>query len=289
MSLQPQGDVEFINTMFAQEGRKTSDIFKLRRLDNSIKALEHSDPIQGAAARAYYYCHKNQYALAISFLDKAIKENGYNQILASTKAIIIRTNGDWGLLKAESEKLLLMKEFKVEQERIIRYIRDSELYIDNTGKFMEVLSKYNIEERHQISSQIELKAKQVISQGIDLSTYRKVLAISINEINKEYDLSLGIDFNTANLQIVFSSELWTLEETVDLTKKINRAILNEDDLDFQIAADEIEVFCVNIPINKLPEDFVYYEEDDDESLIKLIETRMADNLSPEVDGEELHV
>lgn len=289
MSLQPQGDVEFINTMFAQEGRKTSDIFKLRRLDNAIKALEHSDPIQGASARAYYYCHKNQYALAISFLDKAIKENGYNQILASTKAIIIRTNGDWGLLKAESEKLLLMKEFKVEQERIIRYIRDSELYIDNTGKFMEVLSKYNIEERHQISSQIELKAKQVISQGIDLSTYRKVLAISINEINKEYDLSLGIEFNTANLQIVFSSELWTLEETVDLTKKINRAILNEDDLDFQIAADEIEVFCVNIPTNKLPEDFVYYEEDDDESLIKLIETRMADNLSPEVDGEELHV
>lgn len=289
MSLQPQGDVEFINTMFAQEGRKTSDIFKLRRLDNAIKALEHSDPIQGASARAYYYCHKNQYALAISFLDKAIKENGYNQILASTKAIIIRTNGDWGLLKAESEKLLLMKEFKVEQERIIRYIRDSELYIDNTGKFMEVLSKYNIEERHQISSQIELKAKQVISQGIDLSTYRKVLAISINEINKEYDLSLGIEFNTANLQIVFSSELWTLEETVDLTKKINRAILNEDDLDFQIAADEIEVFCVNIPINKLPEDFVYYEDDDDESLVKLIETRMADNLSPEVDGEELHV
>lgn len=289
MSLQPQGDVEFINTMFALEGRKTSDIFKLRRLDNAIKALEHSDPIQGASARAYYYCHKNQYALAISFLDKAIKENGYNQILASTKAIIIRTNGDWGLLKAESEKLLLMKEFKVEQERIIRYIRDSELYIDNTGKFMEVLSKYNIEERHQISSQIELKAKQVISQGIDLSTYRKVLAISINEINKEYDLSLGIEFNTANLQIIFSSELWTLEETVDLTKKINRAILNEDDLDFQIAADEIEVFCVNIPINKLPEDFVYYEEDDDESLIKLIETRMADNLSPEVDGEELHV
>lgn len=288
MSLQPQGDVEFINTMFAQEGRKTLNPFKLKRLDNAIKALEYRDTIQGISARAYYYCHQNQYELAMSFLDKAIKENGYNQIFANTKVIIVRTNGEWSLLKSESENLLMTTEFNVEEERIIKYITDSELYIDNTGKFMEILNKYGIEERHQISSQIELKAEQVISQGVDLSTYRKVLAISIKEINKEYDLSLSIEFNTTNLQIIFSSDLWTSEETVDLTKKINRAILSDEDLDFQIAADDIEVFCINFPIEKLPEDFIYYEENDDD-LIELIESRMTNNLSPEVDGEELHV
>ena len=288
MSLQPQGDVEFINTMFAQEGRKALNPFKLKRLDNAIKALEYRDTIQGISARAYYYCHQNQYELAMSFLDKAIKENGYNQIFANTKVIIVRTNGEWSLLKSESENILMTTEFNVEEERIIKYITDSELYIDNTGKFMEILNKYGIEERHQISSQIELKAEQVISQGVDLSTYRKVLAISIKEINKEYDLSLSIEFNTTNLQIIFSSDLWTSEETVDLTKKINRAILSDEDLDFQIAADDIEVFCINFPIEKLPEDFIYYEENDDD-LIELIESRMTNNLSPEVDGEELHV
>lgn len=289
MSLQPQGDVEFINTIFAQEGRKTLNLFKLKRLDSAIKALEYRDPIQGISARAYYYCYQNQYELAMSFLDNAIKKNGYNQIFANTKVIIVRTNGDWSLLKSESENLLMTTEFNVEEERIIKYITDSELYIDNTGKFMEVLNKYDIEERHQISSQIELKAEQVISQGVDLSTYRKVLAISIKEINKEYDLSLSIEFNTTNLQLIFSSKFWTPEETVALTKKINSAILNEEDLDFQIAADEIEVFCVNISIDKIPEDFIYYEEEDDERLIELIESRMTNNLSPEVDGEELHV
>jgi len=290
MSLQPQGDIEFINAMFAQEGRKTLNPFKLKRLDDAIKALEHTDPIQGISARAYYYCHQNQYELAISFLDKAIKKNGYNHIFANTKVIVVRTTSNWSLLKSESENLLMAAEFKVEEERVIKYITDSELYVDNTGKFMEVLNKYNIEDRHQISAQIELKAEQLTSKGIDLLTYRKILSISIKEINKEYDVSLNIEFNIDKLQLIFSSEFWTFEETVDLTKKINRTILNDDDLDFQIAADEIEVFCVNIPINKIPQDFIYYEDNDnDDDLIELIETRMAHNLSPEVDGEELHV
>ncbi|WP_288727917.1 hypothetical protein, partial [uncultured Psychrobacter sp.] len=104
----------------------------------------------------------------------------------------------------------------------------------------------------------------------------------------KYSLPLDIEFRTKSLQLIVSSKYWSLEETIELTKEINNAILEHDDIDFQIAADDIEVFCINIPISNIPEGFVYYEDNDD-SLIELIESRMADNLSPEVDGEELHV
>lgn len=288
MSLQPKTDIDFINSIFLSEGKKVTDLFKLRRLDKAIKALEHSDPIQGASARAFFYSYQNQSELAMNFLEKSIKEKGYHQQLASIKVVILRINGDWKLLKSESEKLLLNKDFKIAEERIVRYVRDSELSIDNTDKFMEILNKYDIADRDQINSQIELKSKQIMDQGVDLLTYRKILDISIKVINSIYDLTLGIEFRTESLQLIFSSTFWTLEETIELTKNINEAILNEDDVDFQIAADDIEVFCINFSIDKLPEDFVYYEDNDD-GLIELIETRMTNNPSPEIDGEELHV
>lgn len=288
MSLQPNTDIDFINSIFLSEGKKVTDLFKLRRLDNAIKALEHSDPIQGASARAFFYSYKNQTELAMDFLEKTIREKGYHQQLASIKVVILRINGNWKLLKSESENFLLNKDFKVDEERVVRYVRDSELSVDNTDKFMEILDKYDVADRDEINSRIELKSKQIISQGIDLQTYRKILDISVKVINSIYDLTLGIEFRTESLQLIFSSTFWTLEETVELTKNINEAILNEDDVEFQIAADDIEVFCINFSIDKLPEDFVYYEDNDDD-LIELIETRMKDNSSPEVDGEELHV
>lgn len=288
MSLQPQGDVEFINTMFAQEGKKTLDVFKLKRLDKAIKILERNDPLQGAAARADYYIYNNQPELALSTLDKAIKQGGYSQMLGHTQVRAAKSIGSWSLLKPSSERILMRKDFKLSHEDVLRYIEDSTIYLDNSGDFMKILQSYGIKERDSIYFNIQSRIDWYLKQGGNLSVYRKVLEITVKTIKLKYSLPLDIEFRTKSLQLIVSNEYWSLEETIELTKEINEAILEEDDLDFQIAADDIEVFCVNIPICKIPEDFVYYEENDD-SLIELIETRMANNLSPETDGEELHV
>ena len=288
MSLQPQSDVEFINTMFAQEGKKTFDVFKLKRLDRSVKALERNDPSQGAAARADYYIYTNQLELAFITLDKAIKQNGYNQMFGQTQVRAAKSIGRWPLLKQYSEKLLLRKEFKISKEDVLRYIEDSTMYLDNSGDFIKVLDFYDIKERDFIYSNIQSRIDWYLKQNGDLSVYQKVLELVVKTIKLKYSLPLDIEFRTKSLQLIISNKHWTLEETIELNKEINNAILDHDDIDFQIAADDIEVFCINIPISNIPEDFVYYEENDDD-LIELVEARMASNLTPEVNGEELHV
>lgn len=288
MSLQPQSDVEFINAMFAQEGRKTLDVFKLKRLDRAIKVLERNDPSQGAAARADYYIYTNQPELAFITLDKAIKQNGYNQMFGQTQVRAAKSIGRWPLLKQYSEKLLLRKEFKISKEDVLRYIEDSTMYLDNSGDFIKVLDFYDIKERDFIYSNIQSRIDWYLKQNGDLSVYQKVLELVVKTIKLKYSLPLDIEFRTKSLQLIISNKHWTLEETIELNKEINNAILDHDDIDFQIAADDIEVFCINIPISNIPEDFVYYEENDDD-LIELVEARMASNLTPEVNGEELHV
>lgn len=288
MSLQPQGDVEFINTMFAQEGRKTSDVFKLKRLDKAIKVLERNDPSQGAAARADYYTYNNQFELALSTLDNAIKQSGYSEMLGYTQVRTAKSIGNWDLLKQYTERLLMRKDFKLSHADILRYIEDSTMYFDNSGDFMKILQLYDIKEYESIYSNIESRIDWYLKQDGDLSVYRKILEITSKTIRLKYLLPLDMEFRTYSLQLIVSNNYWSLEETVELTKEINDAILKQDDLDFQIAADDIEVFCINFSIDKLPKDFVYYEENDND-LIELIENRMANNSSPEIDGEELHV
>ena len=290
MSLQPQSDVEFINTMFAQEGKKTFDVFKLKRLDRAVKALERNDPSQGAAARADYYIYTNQLELAFITLDKAIKQNGYNQMFGQTQVRAAKSIGRWPLLKQYSEKLLLRKEFKISKEDVLRYIEDSTMYLDNSGDCIKVLDFYDIKERDFIYSNIQSRIDWYLKQNGDLSVYQKVLELVVKTIKLKYSLPLDIEFRTKSLQLIISNKHWTLEETIELNKEINNAILDHDDIDFQIAADDIEVFCINIPISNIPEDFVYYEENEnDDDLIELVEARMASNLTPEVNGEELHV
>lgn len=288
MSLQPQSDVGFINTMFAQDGRKTLDVFKLGRLDKAIKALERNDPSQGAAARADYYIYNNQFELAFITLDKAIKQYGYSQMLGQTQVRAAKLIGNWPLIKQYTERLLMRKDFELSLTDLSNYIEDSTMHLDSSGDFIKILQLHDIKEYERICSDIQSRRDWYLKQDGDLSVYRKVLEITIKTIKFKYSLPLEMEFRTDSLQLIVSNGYWSLEETVELTKEINNAILEQDDLDFQIAADDIEVFCINFSLDKLPKDFVYYE-DNDNDLIELIETRMANNSSPEKDGEELYV
>lgn len=288
MSLQRQSDVGFINNIFVQEGRKTLDVFKLRRLDKAIKALERNDPSQGAAARADYYNYNNQSELAFATLDKAIKQYGYSQILGRVQVRTAKSIGNWLLIKKYTERLLMRKDFELRLPDLSNYIEDSAMHLDNSDDFIKILQLHDVKEYEHICSDIQSRRDWYLKQGGDLSVYRKVLEITIKTIKSKYSLPLEMEFRTQSLQLIVSNSYWSLEETAELTKEINNAILEQEDLDFQIAADDIEVFCINFSIDKLPKDFVYYE-DDDNDLIELIETRMANNSSPEIDGEELHV
>ena len=287
MSLQ-QVDTMFINTMFAKEGRKTLDVFKLNRLDNGVKALERFDAVQGVAARAYYYTYINQSELALSIIDEAIKQNGYRKMFANPQIVAAESIGNWSLLKSYSERMLMEKDFGLSSEDISKYIEHSVMHLDNSGDFIKVLQLHDIKDYDSIYYKIQSQIDWYLKQGGNLSVYRKVLEITVKTIKLKYSLPLDVQFRTTSLQLIVSSKYWSLEETVELTKEINDAILKHDDLDFQIAADDIEVFCINISVSKIPKDFVYYEENDDD-LIEIIETRMSNNLSPETDGEELYV
>ncbi len=288
MSLQRQSDVGFINNIFAQEGRKTLDVFKLGRLDKAIKALERNDPSQGAAARADYYTYNNQSELAFATLDKAIKQYGYSQMLGRVQVRTAKSIGNWLLIKKYTERLLMTKDFELRLPDLSNYIEDSAMHLDNSNDFIKILQLHDVKEYERIYSDIESKRDWYLKQGGDLSVYRKVLEITIKTIKSKYSLPLEMEFRTQSLQLIVSNSYWSLEETAELTKEINNAILEQEDLDFQLAADDIEVFCINFSIDKLPKDFVYYE-DNDNDLIEIIETRMANNSSPEKDGEELYV
>lgn len=288
MTPQPKIDVEFINDMLSYEGRKDLSPFKLNRLDKAIKILERGDSAQGAAARADYYCYINQPYNALKVLDEVIKRYGYGKMIARSTFRAAMAIGEWEVIKTTINDIIECKELFLKTDFIEKYIDCHCLYLDNSSKFINVLTDYKVTNPNEISSHISERKNQLLEQDCSLSVYRKVLAIAFQTIYKKYSILLDSEFRLNNMQIIISSKHWTLEETVELTEDINNEILKNTDIDFQIAADDIEVFCINFSKDKLPDDFVYYD-DDDSDLIKLVQKRMEDNPSSETDGEELYV
>lgn len=284
----PQVRVGIINDVFSYERKKIEDLEILKQLNDAVSALERSDTIQGIAARADYYSYRDQPEYAFELINRAIRKHGYHLFFALSKMKAADCMADWSLIKQSYEQALMCDHLEPDEVTLQRYIEKSQLYIDNTGSFLDILKAHKSVDYKQIYSEINLMREQVLMQGCDLTTYRKIIKIAIRTILDRYVISLSLSFKTNSLQFVVSSESWSNQEAADMSKLINDAIMSEDDIDFQLAADEIEVFCINFPIAKLPDNFVYYEENDDD-LIELIETRMLNNPSPETDGEELHV
>lgn len=286
--MNPQLDVGYINDILSNQGRKNLDPFKMNRLDKAVQLLEREDGAQGIAARADYYTYINKPEQSLKITSKALEYYGYDLQLSRSFVRAAVEMSSWDLLKRFLEDILTSKSLNFEAEFLDVYTKFSCLYLDNSGEFKHILDANNVENRDQLYSHISMSTIHLLTQDCSLEVYRKVLSKSFRAIYNKYSLHLSTDFRARNLQLIISNNLWSLEEALELTEDVNNAILEDSDIDFQIASDEIEVFCINFPIENVPEDFVYYEDDDDE-LIKLVQTRMESNLSPEKDGEALYV
>lgn len=284
----PQLDVGYINDILSSKGRKNLDPFKMNRLNKAVQLLERQDGAQGIAARADYYTYINEPEKALKTTRKAIEYYGYDLQLTRSLVRAAIEISHWDSLKKIFEDILVSTPLASETYFLDVYIKFSCFNIDNSGKFEDILDTNNVEGRAQIYSYISNLHTQLLNQDCNLEVYRKVLSKSFRAIYNKYSGNFMADFKIQNLQLIISNEDWSLEETLELTEDVNNAILQDMDIDFQISADEIEVFCINFPTEKVPEDFVYYEDDDDD-LSKLVQTRMENNPSPEEDGEVLYV
>lgn len=284
----PQPDVGYINEILSSKGRKSLNPFKINRLDKAIHRLESYDSVQGVAARADYYTYINEPERALEIIHKAVEYHGYDLKIARSLVRAAIEFSHWDLIKETFEEILISTELSDESSFLDTYIKLSCWNIDNSGRFKGILETNDVGNRDQIYSYIDSLSIQLLSEGCDLEVYRKVLSKSFRAIYNKYNVNFIADFRIQSLQLIISNRYWSLEETLELTEDINNAISQDSDVDFQISADEIEVFCINFPVESLPEDFVYYEDDDDE-LIKLVQTRMENNPSPEKDGEDLYV
>ena len=284
----PQPDVGYINEILSSKGRKSLNPFKINRLDKAIHRLESYDSVQGVAARADYYTYINEPERALEITHKAVEYHGYDLKIARSLVRAAIEFSHWDLIKETFEEILISTELSDESSFLDTYIKLSCWNIDNSGRFKGILETNDVGNRDQIYSYIDSLSIQLLSEGCDLEVYRKVLSKSFRAIYNKYNVNFIADFRIQSLQLIISNRYWSLEETLELTEDINNAISQDSDVDFQISADEIEVFCINFPVESLPEDFVYYEDDDDE-LIKLVQTRMENNPSPEKDGEDLYV
>ncbi|WP_201582795.1 hypothetical protein [Psychrobacter jeotgali] len=276
MTVQAQVDVKILNDCLSGESKKTTDLFKLNRLEKAVSALEKVEPVQGYAARTLYLCYMNKPKEAVSYITNIIEQYGSIDSLQEIRLYALKKYGNWDLYKSETERYLLSKKPETAAEVLDTYISESQMFSDNSGSFVEVLKHHNVADFHKLNHIIDEQKQNYLDLGVKLKTFRKVLQIAFSVIDSLFNVQLYTDVRTSNvMQIIISNEFWTSEQASELTEEINNAILAEDDIEFQLAADEIEVFCINVNPEKVPLDFKLYEDDSDEELVSLIKSRMA--------------
>lgn len=285
MNIEPQIDIDIINEMLVNEQRKVSSPFKLKRLRNAIAAFKKDDYIQGIALEASYYVYINQPKKGYELVKNALEKHGNHFILANSLFSSANELGDWQLVKQALENLLILDINDIKKNDFLDiYNHQSIMNLDDSGKFYSILKDfYSIEEQQKIKDNFAMTANMLVEHDVSITTFRKILNVAIAQIYANYSLNFNVLLNAQeNLQLVFSSDYWSTEDTIQLTKLINDAILAIDDDDFQVEADEVEVFCINFSFDKLPEDFSIYSDADDD-LALLVKGRMKNTKKPHLE------
>lgn len=286
MNIDPQVDIDFINEMLFDGHRKFSSPFKLNRLRNAIAALKKDDYLQGIALEASYCVYINQPKKGYELIKDAIQKHGKHFILANALFVSANQLGDWSLIKDALENILTLEVNDTFKDEFLDiYTHQSILNLDDSGQFYNILEQfYPNEAKQKIREDFESKANMLVEHDVSIITFRKILKVAVAHIYATYSLSFRVVLkNEENLQLVFSSDYWSTENAIEMTKFINDAILAVDDDDFQLEADEVEVFCINFSIDKLPEDFSIYNDTDDD-LTDLIKSRMKDTPKPTLEA-----
>ena len=286
MNIDPQVVIDFINEMLFDGHRKFSSPFKLNRLRNAIAALKKDDYLQGIALEASYCVYINQPKKGYELIKDAIQKHGKHFILANALFVSANQLGDWSLIKDALENILTLEVNDTFKDEFLDiYTHQSILNLDDSGQFYNILEQfYPNEAKQKIREDFESKANMLVEHDVSIITFRKILKVAVAHIYATYSLSFRVVLkNEENLQLVFSSDYWSTENAIEMTKFINDAILAVDDDDFQLEADEVEVFCINFSIDKLPEDFSIYNDTDDD-LTDLIKSRMKDTPKPTLEA-----
>ncbi len=285
MNIDPQVDIDIINELLVNEHRKVSNPFKLNRLRNAISAFKEDDYLQGIALEASYCVYINQPRKGYELVKDAIKKHGNHFILANSLFTCANVLGDWQLVKDALENILTLDMSDINKHEFLDiYNHQSIMNLDDSGKFYNILANfYAIEEQQKIKDNFTIKANMLVEHDVSIMTFRKILKVAIAQIYAIYSLNFNVLLSDQeNLQLVFSSNYWSTEDTIYLTSLINDAILAVDDDDFQVEADEVEVFCINFSVDKLPENFSIYNDTDDD-LAYLVESRMKDTPKPNLE------
>lgn len=285
MNIDPQVDIDIINELLVNEHRKVSNPFKLNRLRNAIGAFKEDDYLQGIALEASYCVYLNQPRKGYELVKDAIEKHGNHFVLANSLFTCANVLGDWQLVKDALENILTLDMSDINKHEFLDiYNHQSIMNLDDSGKFYNILANfYAIEEQQKIKDNFISKANMLVEHDVSIMTFRKILKVAIAQIYAIYSLNFNVLLSDQeNLQLVFSSNYWSTEDTIHLTSLINDAILAVDDDDFQVEADEVEVFCINFSVDKLPENFSIYNDTDDD-LAYLVESRMKDTPKPNLE------
>ena len=282
MTAQPQVDVNFINEMLVPRGKKDLDPFRLNRLDKSISVFEKHDPIQGAGARIDYFIHINQLDMAAKHLEMAKRKFGFYEFFASSQVRIAnRTTGWEGVKEAWNYYFNNLSFKEINPKEAMSFIKDCNWYAGYDLPVFDEIEKVHFSDVQRLKLEIDGFANKLFEVNVSLSTYRKVASIITKTIYENYRINTKHESHiNEDMKIFIVYENWTDEEVLELTAKVNEAILAIDDVNFQVEADNIEVLFLNFEVRKLPSDFSVYE-DDDSDLVNIVSKRMND------DNEEL--
>lgn len=280
MTSQAQPDIEFINLILSSEGKKITDRFKLNRLKQAVQAYVNLNVTDSVVALVDYHCYVNEPDMAWHIIQEALKNSGYSEQLVIP---LLRTShmlGSWEKIKYAWN--LYFENHKLEDMSLpIRstFIGDCNLYIDTSIVPMHL--KTLARELLGINSdKISLYLEQLNECDISLRTYQKVIEKALNIIHSYYVVHAWdhkTKFTIDGIVIYVSNQHLTDKDAIMMAQELDDRILQDEDIDFQLEADNIQVIFTNKNLDDIPQDFNPFAEDEneDKALIELVKNRMA--------------
>lgn len=258
-------DTKFLNQILDSQGKKQLDIFTINRLNLAVKALSHIDPILAAAAEADVLTYTNNYTQSLKLLAKNIVKYGYTSNFLDSQLRAASHSCDWHI--TESIWNSYLTKYKI-----------SSLSDDLKARYIQFLGLYVISNQFDELTQTSERLERLNNLGISLENYRKLIDIILAKYSKEFHgaIQFCFTFREEDILVLLYNKYWTDEETLEITQIINDAILEVDDVNFQLEADLIQILAINCNPDRIPKDFdIYDDESEDEELFKLVSSRKS--------------
>lgn len=258
-------DVKFLNQILDLQGKKQLDVFTINRLNLAVKALSRIDPSLAASAEADVLTYTNKHTQSLRLLDKNIVKYGYTSNFLDSQLRAADGLGDWRVVESIWNKYLA----KYELANLTKNLK---------ARYINFLGLYAISNQFDALTQTSVRLKRLNVLGISLETYRKVLDIISAVHSKEFngDIEYHFSFREDDILLLLCNEKWTDEETLEITQIINDALLEVNDVNFQLEADLIQILAINCNPDRIPNDFdIYDDESEDEELFKLVSSRKS--------------